>query len=182
MARCRRLRHTRRVSRRRRRCRWRRSANARRAPESLRLSLAGSALAGDITGKARPVDGDTLEVADQIIRLDAIDAPERSQTCTGVGGVTYECGRDAAATLAALIRDRVVTCVPQSRDRYGRTVATCSTAAGDIGAAMVRAGWATAYRRYGHQYVADEEAARAGRRGMWSGRFTEPEQWRRERR
>ena len=75
-----------------------------------------------------------------------------------------------------------MTCVPQSRDRYGRTVATCSTAAGDIGAAMVRAGWAVAYRRYGHQYVADEEAARAERRGMWSGRFTEPEQWRRERR
>ena len=75
-----------------------------------------------------------------------------------------------------------VTCVPQSRDRYGRTVATCSTVASDIGAAMVRAGWAVAYRRYGHQYVADEEAARAERRGMWSGRFTEPEQWRRERR
>jgi len=108
----------------------------------------------------------------------AIDAPERSQTCTGVGDVTYECGRDAAATLAAMIRDHVVTCVPQSRDRYGRTVATCSTEAGDIGAAIVRAGWAVAYERYGHQY----EAARAERRGMWSGRFTEPEQWRRERR
>ena len=145
------------------------------------LLLAGSALAGDITGAARPIDGDTIEVAGQRIRLAAIDAPERSQTCTGVGGETYECGRDAAATLAAMIRDQLVTCVPQSRDRYGRTVATCSTAAGDIGAAMVRAGWAVAYRRYGHQYVGDEEAARVERRGMWSGRFTEPEQWRRER-
>ncbi len=41
------------------------------------------ALAGEvITGPARVVDGDTLEVAGERIWLFAIDAPEKDQTCS----------------------------------------------------------------------------------------------------
>ena len=49
----------------------------------------------------------------------------------------------------------------------------------DIGAAMVRAGWALAYRRYAKDYIADEQEAKAAKRGLWAGTFQTPEAWRR---
>lgn len=80
---------------------------------------------------------------------------------------------------------RLYAC-PQGRPgkvlRYGRTVAVCRTEAGEINAAMVRRGWAVVYRRYAKgAYEAEEAAARAERLGIWSGRFTMPEDYRRSR-
>ena len=49
----------------------------------------------------------------------------------------------------------------------------------DINAAMVRAGWAVAYKRYSNDYVADEAEARVAKRGLWAGTFQQPEKWRR---
>lgn len=148
----------------------------------LAVSL-GTAAADTITGPARAIDGDTIEIAGTRVRLFGIDAPERRQTCEGRDGQIYQCGRDAAAVLAELLRRGPITCTPRDTDRYGRTVATCTNDAGDIGAQMVRRGWAVAYRRYGgSRYDSDEAIAKAERLGMWSGRFTMPEDWRRERR
>lgn len=144
--------------------------------------LPAMAAAQTLSGSARIVDGDTLEVAGQRIRLWGIDAPERGQTCGGRDGRIYECGRDAAAVLAELARGRVV-CEPRERDRYGRIVAVCRTDAGDLGAAMVRRGWAVDYTRYSRgAYRAEEAAARAERLGIWAGRFDMPETWRRKQR
>ena len=50
----------------------------------------------------------------------------------------------------------------------------------DIGAGMVRAGWAVAYRRYSKDYIADEQQAKSQKKGMWAGTFTLPWQWRRD--
>ena len=36
---------------------------------------------------------------------------------------------------------------------------------------MVRAGFATAYRRYSTDYVDEENEAKAARRGIWAGEF-----------
>ncbi|NBW05383.1 MAG: thermonuclease family protein, partial [Alphaproteobacteria bacterium] len=41
------------------------------------------------------------------------------------------------------------------------------------------AGMALAYRRYADDYIADEEAARAARLGLWAGQFDAPWEWRR---
>jgi endonuclease YncB( thermonuclease family) len=147
--------------------------------------LCGPALAEPISGAARVVDGDTLVVQGQRIRLAGIDAPERSQTCAGRGGEVYECGRDAGAVMVELTRWRVVMCEPKDRDRYGRIVAVCGVdGTPDLGAAMVRRGWAVSYRRYDREcrYCADEERARRESLGIWSGRFTMPEDFRRARR
>ena len=35
----------------------------------------------DTTGRATVIDGDTIEIRGERIRLDAIDAPESGQTC-----------------------------------------------------------------------------------------------------
>ena len=39
----------------------------------------------------------------------------------------------------------------------------------DLNRWVVRAGWAFAYLKFSSDYAGDEEAARAARRGIWSG-------------
>ena len=43
---------------------------------------------------------------------------------------------------------------------------------------MVAEGWAVAFRKYGIDYIAQEEDARIARRGMWAGSFDMPWDWR----
>jgi hypothetical protein len=77
--------------------------------------------------------------------------------------------------LAEYIGRRTVTCEPRDRDRYGRLVATCRVVGGtSISGWMVREGWAVAYRRYSQDFVADEAAARAAKRGIWRSAFINP--------
>ena len=78
-----------------------------------------------IIGRASVIDGDTIEIRGQRIRLFGIDAPESRQTCTDPKGVSYRCGQRAAQALDYRISDSPVTCEPKDRDRYGRIVAVC---------------------------------------------------------
>ena len=133
-----------------------------------------------ITGRAKIIDGDSLEVAGERIRLFGIDAPEARQQCRDATGRDYACGRDAARVLAALIGGRPVSCTPVTHDQFARDVATCAAKGRDLGEAMVRAGYALDYARYSNgRYAAAERDARAAKRGIWAGQFEEPEVWRR---
>jgi endonuclease YncB( thermonuclease family) len=133
-----------------------------------------------ISGHARIIDGDSLEVAGERVRLFGIDAPEGRQQCRGANGADYACGREAAQALAALIGGRTVTCTPVTQDRYARDVATCTANGRDLGEAMVRAGHARDYLRHSRgRYAAAEREARAEKRGIWAGEFEQPETWRR---
>ena len=127
-----------------------------------------------ITGRARVVDGDGLRLEDYEIRLDGVDAFELHQACGG-----RPCGSAARSALSALVAGQDVTCRPTDTDRYGRTIATCRVGGLDLGAEMVRAGHALAYRRYSTAYVDEEAQARRDGAGAWSGRFENPEDWRR---
>lgn len=143
------------------------------------LFATAAAAAEAIAGPARVVDGDTIVVAEVRVRIFGIDAPESRQSCTAGDGHDYFCGRVAASALAEKIAGRPVTCRPRTTDRYGRTVAVCFDAGDeDLGAWMVRAGVAIAYRKYSTAYVDDEDTARRARRGLWAGEFVEPSKWR----
>jgi endonuclease YncB( thermonuclease family) len=144
------------------------------------FALVHVAALADVTGKPKIVDGDSLEIAGQQIRLHGIDAVEAAQTCRDPGG-EWRCGFEATAALAFFIAGNWVTCIERDRDRYGRTVATCyagGIGGPDIGRQMVREGWALAYRRFSTDYVAEEDEARANRRGIWRGDFVPPWDWR----
>src|SRR4249919_1713564 len=103
------------------------------------------------TGPARVVDGDTIDVGGMRIRLWGIDAPESKQMCERLGAA-YACGHEATAHLRALVAGADVACEPRVKDRYGRSVAVCRVGLVDVGAAMVRDGWALAFVRYSVDY------------------------------
>ena len=145
------------------------------------LILLPEAAAAEITGKPRVIDGNTIEIAGQRIRLHGIDAPESAQTCLA-DNRRWRCGRNATLALAGMIGTNWVTCRERGRDPYGRIAAVCHLAGArgaDVGAMMVAAGWALADRRIASDYVSQEARARRARSGVWRGDFIRPWQWRR---
>lgn len=146
--------------------------------------LASVASAGDlITGHARVVDGDTLAIGDERIRLYGIDAPEKGQDCTNAKGQRYLCGPVASRELVRKIAGRPVECDAKSVDRYRRIIAICRNFAGDdVGQWMVQSGNAVAYSKYSAIYAHDEQSARDAKRGLWSGSFVLPSDWRKGKR
>jgi endonuclease YncB( thermonuclease family) len=143
-------------------------------PEVIR----GIAPGGVVEGRAIAIDGDTLTIARRRIRLAGIDAPEKGQRCGGARG-EYDCGEAATRALAALVRATSVECRAEDRDRWGRIVARCQAGGRDLGAEILRAGWARAARGAPAGYAALEAEARAARRGAWQGAFEDPARWRR---
>lgn len=125
-----------------------------------------------LEGAVRVIDGDTLILGSERIRLFGIDAPEKSQRCDP-SGRNWACGDWAAARLRALVVGGV-RCVALDRDRYGRTVARCHSGGRDVAAEMVRLGAATAYRRYSDDYIGQEAEAKAAARGLWNGANAAP--------
>ena len=59
---------------------------------SLGTGVTDSMSAPAIQGTASVIDGDTIEIRGERLRLDAIDAPESSQLCLDAAGKRYRCG------------------------------------------------------------------------------------------
>lgn len=136
------------------------------------LAFAGVAHAerwhGRVVGVA---DGDTLTLLDGArrqhrIRLDGIDAPERTQPF----------GQRARQSLAALAHGRDAQAECPKADRYGRAVCRVVVDGVDLGLEQVRRGLAWHYVRYAHEqrpevraeYARAERHARSDGSGLWS--------------
>ena len=146
--------------------------------------IAAALLALTLSGPAVVVDGDTLKVGEERIRLHGIDAPEKDQLCKRSNGAEYHCGARSLVALEDRIAGLKVRCVGIELDRYKRLVARCFILHAwegdiDLGAWMVAQGHATAYVRYSTEYVPQERQARARRLGIWNGTFVNPAAWRR---
>ena len=143
------------------------------------ILLPSLALAQTILGMASVIDGDTIDIHGERIRLHGIDAVESAQPCWRADGTAWRCGKDAAFALADHLAGKSARCDVLDRDRYGRWVARCRVGDEDIGAWMVAEGWAMAYVKYSTDYVQQEARARDQSRGIWAARFDPPWDWRR---
>ncbi|MDE0045534.1 MAG: thermonuclease family protein [bacterium] len=148
---------------------------SRRACAALLILVLAPAGAQALTGEATVVDGDTILIGAERIRIFGIDAPESNQDC----GDGWPCGREATSAVEDMTRGKSVRCEGDTRDFYGRLIAVCYAGSVDIGGDLVRRGLALAYRKYSMAYVEHEDEARQHGRGMWSGAFVAPWDWRR---
>jgi endonuclease YncB( thermonuclease family) len=130
-----------------------------------------------VVGRASVIDGDTVEISSQRIRIQGIDAPESWQGCWDAGGKMYRCGQVAAKALDDyLAASRPTRCEFIEWDKYRRMVADCFRADGkSVGEWMVRNGHALDYKQYSKgAYAKVQKQAEAEKAGVWQGRFDPP--------
>lgn len=130
--------------------------------------------AAPLSGRAVAIDGDTLDLAGKRVRLEGIDAPEIEQTCGRRWLGTWNCGRAAQKALDRLVDGRRVECDSVGTDKYGRNLGLCRVDGRDLNAELVRQGMAWAFVKYSDSYVAEEQAARAAKSGIWQGTAEAP--------
>jgi endonuclease YncB( thermonuclease family) len=139
--------------------------------------VAGAAWAGP-DGRISVVDGDTIRVGGETVRLFGIDAPEVDQACRRPEGEVWRCGDWVRDEVRRHFEGRSATCDRRDTDRYGRTVATCSVGGHDMGATLVANGYARAYLRYSDRYLETEKAAVVAGRGIFGSDMMAPEAFR----
>ncbi len=127
-----------------------------RVPASLHVAAEADRLA--------VLDGDTLRLGNQVVRLAGIAAPARGSVCRGGEQTTVDCGSEAANVLASLVRGKAVECAVSGHDARGFPVALCTAGGQALSATLVRDGWAKAETA---DLREPELSARAAGRGMW---------------
>lgn len=131
----------------------------------------------ELSGRSVVLDGDSLRLADQEIRLLGIDAPEFSQQCVRLSdGEQIACGRQSRNHLRALIDARDVICDGWEQDKFDRLLAVCSVEGVELNRTMVADGWAVSFGAY----EGEEAIASANGKGLWSSEFQRPSEWRRD--
>jgi len=115
------------------------------------------------------IDGDTLARGDWRIRIYGMDAPEADQP-----------GGDAATQkMRDIVAGKTLHILPKDVDIYGRLVARVRCGQIDVGAEMVRSGYAVSVPDFTQVYTKAEKQARRNRKGLWkTGRIDDPKAWR----
>lgn len=114
-----------------------------------------------IKGPAIVLDGDTFEINKQRVRLSAVSAPEMKEPR----------GPFARAAMDEIIGGREVSCEISGTGKYKRLIGVCSINGQDIGAELIRQGYAFVYRTYAEDRLeeyndAEREAITKGL-GFW---------------
>ncbi len=110
------------------------------------------------------LDGNTLRVGPDVVRLEGIAAPARGSVCHGTDRTELDCGSAAANALASLVRGNPVDCSIHGHDGEGRPTGECLAAGKQLSTALVQDGWARAETAALRE---PEATARAAGRGIW---------------
>lgn len=127
-----------------------------------------------VNGRAVVIDSGLLRVGDTPIRLSALEALDRDQVCTRAKK-RWRCGDAALAALGRIAAGRTLKCEAGSPNPAGISAGSCRDGKIDIGAALVKSGYAFASTS---RYAEEETEAKAARAGIWSGEADRPDVWR----
>ena len=137
----------------------------------LLLASYATSSAATLTGRVvRVTDGDTIVILSEgnlqhKIRLQGIDAPERSQAF----------GNKSREHLSEMVASQLVVVEYDKRDRYGRIVGKVLVGGEDTCLEQIAAGFAWHYKKYQNEqtetdrqrYSEAEIKARAAKLGLW---------------
>jgi endonuclease YncB( thermonuclease family) len=119
-----------------------------------------------ISGVAKAIDADMVMIDKTRIVLWGVDAPDRNQTCL-LSNQEIECYTPAADALAALIAPGPLTCTLTGKpDPFGRRFGVCKIGDLDVGAELIRQGWAAAYLDQTDIYKPMQDEAIAAKVGL----------------
>ena len=116
-----------------------------------------------VKGKARIIDGDTIEINNEKIRFGGINSPERNE-------VGFRLAKDK---LIDKIDNNIVTCLREkNKDKYRRTVAECFVNGESLSSFMVKKGYACDYILYSKgKYAKEQQYAKANKLGIWKMQY-----------
>ena len=127
------------------------------------FSFVNSAENNVAKGKARIIDGDTIEINKEKIRFGGINSPERNE-------FGYRLAKDK---LTEKIAKNIITCVREkNKDKYRRTVAECFINGESLSSFMVKKGYACDYIYYSKgKYAKEQKYAKANKLGIWKMKY-----------
>ena len=130
-----------------------------------------------VYGKAYVTDGDGIRVSGYNIRLTGLDAPEWGQVAKHQHGYWFNHGKSVKRALIQAIGGKYVQVAVEGCDKYGRVLGSVTCDRKDVGAWLVRNGYAIS--AYGDKYKDIEREAKLARRGLWGHAETyDPRAWR----
>ena len=133
------------------------------------IALAPLASAEALNGVPRVIDGVTIEIEDERVRLYGIAAPKPGDLCI-LRGNEQDCGAVAASHVMDMTLGTPVTC---TRMPDAAETARCSADGYDLSFGMVYSGWARALPDAPQRLHDGETRARAQGHGLWQGTFPE---------
>ena len=114
-------------------------------------------------GKARIIDGDTIEINKEKIRFGGINSPERNEV--GYRLAKYE--------LKEKIKNNTLVCMREKdKYKYRRTVAECFINGESLSSFMVKKGYACDYIYYSKgKYAKEQKYAKVNKLGVWKMKY-----------
>lgn len=138
----------------------------------------------NLSGFAKVIDGDTIIINKNRIRLNYIDAPEVKQKCLDKNYFEYKCGETSTSFLKKLVEGKNLQCSFEKKDIYNRYLAVCEFDDVNVNYEMVKNGMAVIYnlKEADEELKSLERKAQKQKIGIWQGSFEEPKEFRKKKR
>ena len=136
----------------------------------------------EFSGIVKVIDGDSIKVGNNEVRLFGVDAPEFKQVCFDAKNEEYECGKKSFYFLLNLATKKNAKCYYAELDKYNRFLAKCFIGEISINDEIIKNGMGVIY----DYSQADEEIkklealAKEKELGIWQGAFELPKDYRKK--